>query len=407
MQLVVLDQLTVSRVLNQKILPSMLRFARVECEADYRAGPPEPDCNGYSGRFSHPQAECSNRKRSAMRMWNGLTPRRCAAALLVIAPVVTLTGFAFGQKPPKADAGSTNSSTMEIAKAEGKLEAQQGQAIKIITAENKDLFLMISQETAIRYSAEADQKWLAPGLMVRFSASFDQGKPTAPLKTLEVFMPLTNVRLNMEQMREQTPGVYQEGKVPPEASKGPINDNAQKPVNGAQPKAAGKATAPKTAQPAITASATGQSFRVVGRLVNLQNNVLTLFAGQPMQLELDPEAAISVSANDMSFAAKGDLVAVSGLRSPAKPEVVKAEKIEIKAAQKLTQAQPVPRGGRMQSGRGKGTAGARNQTDGKAGNVKPGDKAVDAKNGAVDAKKGNVNDKRNSNTKPIGANKPN
>lgn len=332
-----------------------------------------------------------------MIMQNGFPWTRATFVAIAYLSAAT-SSLVHAQKPPKADAnnsGNSGSSTMEIAKAEGKLEAQQARTIKISTPENKELFLMLSQETVIRYTGEADTSWLVPGLMIRFSASFDQGKLTSPLKTFEVFMPLVNARLNMEQKREQTPGIYQEGKVAPEGAKGLFAENAKQAGNAAKPKGAGKANNPKNAAPAATTTG-AQSFRVVGNLVSLKNNVLTIFAGQPLQLELDPKATVAVSSSDLTFASQGDTVTVSGLRNPAQAGVIHAERIEIKAANKLTQAQPAPRG----RTRGKDAAGAKNQADAKSLNGKPSDKATDGK-------KTNPNDKKPGNTRAVGANKPN
>jgi hypothetical protein len=116
---------------------------------------------------------------------------------------------------------------------------------------------------------------------------------------------------------------------------------------------------------------------VVGTLRNVQKNVITLAAGpQPMQIELAPDATITVTASDFSFASHGDLVTVSGLRNPAQPEWIQAERIDVKAAKKLTQAQPVPRGGKLRAnGRGRGGAADAKDlqdNDAPAANDKPG-----------------------------------
>lgn len=250
------------------------------------------------------------------------------------------------QRNPRGDAGAAaGGGALEIAKAEGKLEAQQGQTVKITSEDKKDYFLVLSQETSLKYSGEADPKWLVPGLMVRFTANFDSGKPVGTVKNLEVFMPVRSNRMTMEQAREQTPGIYQEGKAPPPGAKGLFAE---------EQKDAKKDGSAPAQTPATSGGA--QAYRVVGSLRGVHQNTLLVSAGpQPVQVELDPSATITVTAGDLSFASKGDEVKVSGLRKPSQPDWIQAEKIEIKAAKKLTQAQPAPRGGKMRTGgRGRG-----------------------------------------------------
>ena len=288
------------------------------------------------------------------------------------------------QKNNRYDGLAGGNATMEIAKAEGKLEAQQGQRIKISTAEQKEIFIDISQETSLKYSGEADRSWLSPGLMVRFSTKFDQGKPEM-LKGLEVFMPVMHRGMSMEQIRDQTPGMYQEGKAPPPVPKGLFAGDDKK----AGTKPAGKPAA-TTPPPAATTGA-APTVRVIGKLMGVHGNVVMVMTEQPMQFELDPEATIAVTSGDLSFVAQGDSVAVSGLRSPAEPSFIRAERIEIKAAKKLTQPQPAPRGSRTRTNmRGKAGDAAvdKDSKDTKAGNAKaangktvpkPGDKPSDDK----------------------------
>lgn len=279
------------------------------------------------------------------------------------------------QQTTPLDANGGVGGSREIAKAEGKLESQQLQTLRISTEDNKDVFVQLSQGTAVKYTGEADRSWLSPGLMVRFTTKFEQGRPAGAIKSLDVFVPAMRPGMTMEQMREQTPGVYQEGKAPPPGAKGLFTDDNQ-------PKG-GRATK----QTADTAAGQSATYRVVGRVMGMQGNMLIVMTEQPMQFELDPAAAISVSASDMTFATKGDAVAVSGLRNPAEPALIQAEKIEIKAAKKLAQAQAPARGGR-----------ARTNLRGRAA----GGDDLDSNTGRTTNRRSNANDRRSGN-----ANKPN
>ena len=273
--------------------------------------------------------------------------------VLCLALTTLVTGpfpnnLAWAQKP-KTEPGKTKNEkgkpdaappvSMDIAKVEGKWDAFSQGIIKILNAENQEIFLQSENETLVTYSAEAEPAWLMPGYMVRFSASFDQNsKPTAPLKAIEVFTPLTRRRMSPEEIREQTPGITREDKGQAEGAKG-VFENDKK-----QPK--GKPTKKETA---VTP---GQTFRVVGQIGAIQNNVLTVLASTPIQIEIDPAAVVTVTTNDLPSAinmiAKGDAVSVSGLRNPAQPAQIYCERISIKAAKKLTQAMP-------QAKRGKGS----------------------------------------------------
>ncbi len=285
-----------------------------------------------------------------MNVWNCIRWMATSLGFAAVLAGPLADNMACAQKPKpdaktKSDKGANQNpgqpaAGMEIAKVEGKWDAFQQGIIKILNAENQEVFLQSENDTLLRYSAEAEPSWLMPGYMVRFSATFDQNyKPTAPLKTIEVFTPMTRRRMTPEEIREQTPGINLEGKGPPQDAKGLFTDN-KKP----QPPAKGKSN---KKEPAITA---GQSFRVVGQIGNIQNNVLTVMASTPIQIEIDPTAVVTVTANDMPSAmnmiAKGDSVSVSGLRNPAQPNQVYCEQITIKAAKKLTQVLPQAKKGK-------------------------------------------------------------
>ena len=330
--------------------------------------------------------------------------QRCLAAMLAAAGFASSLSLpsklAHGQaQNNRFNAGqAAGTSTMEIAKAEGKLEAQQGQRIKISTADQKDVFIDIVRETSVKYTAEAEPSWLVPGLMVRFSTKFDQGKPVAPLKNLEVFMPVTYGRLTMEQIRDQTPGFYQEGKtaspetknlfageknaIDKKATDKPTDKPADKPANKPSDKAGSGASSA-----AVNASGS-PGVRIVGKLIGVHNNALMIMVDQPVQFELDAAVTISVSAADLTFAMQGDSVTVSGLRNPSEPSLIRAEKLEIKAAKKLAQAQPTVRGARTRTNaRSRGNDASDNDSgDTKAG-VRPGAKSTNGKRPAANDRK--------------------
>lgn len=281
-----------------------------------------------------------------------------------------------GDKNAKPD-GTAPGVSMEIAKVEGKYDAFAQGIIKILDSANQEVFLHSQNDTVVHYTAEAEPAWLMPGYMVRFSASFDQsGKPSAALKSIEVFTPSIRRRLSPEQMREQTPGVHKEDKGQPEGAKDLFADKTKKP----QPQPKGRSAKKDVVVP-------GQTFRVVGQLMNVQSNMLTVNAGTPIQIEIDPAATVSVTADDLNsigqMISKGDGVNVSGLRNPAQPNHIYCESIQIKATKKLTQAIPQPK---------KGKGSARDKDDAKG--AKDAKSSKDGKDGKDVPKKTNPADKK-------------
>lgn len=277
----------------------------------------------------------------------------------LIASMGLIDGPIYAQKKPATNPGPANpaaqgnsSLNVEIAKAEGKYEGMVQSTMKVSTSDKKELFLEISPATSIRFTADADVAWLTPGLMVRFSATMDNGKITAPLKALEVFVPVLAMQMSPDKMREQTPGVYQVGQ-------------------GTEP---GKKPTP----PANNAVPGGQKVRVVAQLQAIQKGSLTLAAGQqPIVAELDKAAKISVTASDLASIAQngllnnGDAVSATGIRntSPQLAQRINVETLEIKAAKKLTQQIQPQRGGKRTNSRTKqGDADAKGSKD----SAKPG-----------------------------------
>lgn len=304
--------------------------------------------------------------------------------LTVVALVASNWAFdteLYAQKKPAGNAGATappvggTSSNVEIAKADGKYEGMFNSTMKVSMADKKELFLEINPVTSIRFTAEADVGWLSPGQLVRFSTTMDNGKITAPLKTLEAFFPAMGLQMSPEKFREQTPGVYQVGQ-------------------GTEP---GKKPPTPPANQAISG---GQKVRVVALIQAVQKNSLTLVAGQqPIVAELAPGAKVSVTASDLASIAQngllnnGDGIMATGVRNTSSPQLaqrINVETLEIKAAKKLTQqVQTSQRGGKRTNSRTKpGDADAKGAKDGKGAKdpAKPGQPTDPKKTGATKPK---------------------
>lgn len=230
---------------------------------------------------------------------------------------------------------------LEIANVAGKLEAVQGGSLKILDAAKAESLIVLDPRTTVKYSGQAKPAWLSTGLMVRFSARLDQqGNAQASIKTLEAFVPDTNRRMSLDEMRNQTAGLYPEGSTLGTVTKGLFNEKKSD-SKKADDKKSTKRTEKKGAaknEPDENqgASSTFQGYRVVGQVLNHQRGVLLINAGgKRLSVELDPNAAISVTAPNVMFAMPGDDVKITGLRNPKQPQLVQAESIEIKAAKPL------------------------------------------------------------------------
>ncbi len=244
--------------------------------------------------------------------------------------------FAAGPSTSAQDTGG-----LEIASVTGKFAAMQENRIKVVTADKEDYFVVMNNQTRLQYKGTADPKFLMPGLMVRFSASLlPNGMTESPVAEIEVFTLSLERRMSPEQQREQTPGVYQEvgdvgaGPKKPEPKKIDTNKpDLKKPDS--------KRTEPKNGDKNLAKpTAAAHNYRVVGQILGSQGNKLFVQAGQArVQFELDPQAAISVSASDSMFCQLDDEVKVSGLRTAGQDKYIQAETIQITGSKPLGPAE--------------------------------------------------------------------
>lgn len=246
--------------------------------------------------------------------------------LLSLIVACMTASFTFAQDP---GAGG-----LEIASANGKFAAMLGNQIKITTEDKQEFFVVFNKETNVRYEGTADPKFLMQGLMIRFSSQITQtGAAASPLKAVEIFTPSQDRRLSPEQIREQTPGVYQEGG---EVGEAPQNVPVT-PVRPEPKKPAAKKTDPKSkdknAQKPVVDPV---NYRVVGQLLGNQGTKYFVQAGGVrIQFELDADAVISVTSNEYSFVQLGDEVKVSGLRTAGQEKYIQAESLQIKGSKPL------------------------------------------------------------------------
>jgi hypothetical protein len=247
--------------------------------------------------------------------------------------LIGLIGWAFTSLTDSRSAAQDNDvGGLEIVNLSGQLEAIVGNQLKMVGKDKTANLVLIGDDTTFIYTGTADPSVLAPGLMVRFTADFDQaGTPQAPLAELEIFRPLQGRRLSLEVRQSQTPGVYP---VDVQAQAGAAPKNAKaKVAPGDKPAQRNKAqAADPTANNAATAAI--QTFQVVGMLRAIQGDRLQVFArNQPLILQASPELKITVSAGDPTFCLPGDEVKLNALKHPN--GLIQADTIQVTAAKPL------------------------------------------------------------------------
>jgi len=284
------------------------------------------------------------------------------AAAASLAPIST----ARAQDTNKAGGG------LQIAQVSGTMQAMVQNHVKIAAEDKKEYFIILTDQTSLQYRGTAEPDFLMPGLMVRFSAELTQsGGVEAPVTELEVFTYSQSRRMTPEQMREQTPGVYQVGGEVGNAKKPGGKEAAKQTAAPAQAivktQANAKANPKGQSKPPAASSAGAQPYRVVGQVVGTQSGKVFVQAGSVrIQFDLDPKAVINVAARDTTFMQIGDQVKVSGLRNAAQEQYIQAETVAIVGAKPLGPAE--------------GKAGAKNAKSSKAKGkgAKPGTNKDDA-----------------------------
>jgi hypothetical protein len=257
--------------------------------------------------------------------------RHCSGCCKLLTAWLCLAAWLAG------DVGAQNEG-LSIAKVEGKLEAVKGYQMKVKPEKGESVMVTINpSKTDFDYSGTAEMGFLVPGLMVRFTASFDAaGKAQDALKELEIFNPARKRRMTAEYMRDQTAGIH-----PIEANAGAAGGQKGN-QGGNRPSAPGGGVAD------------GTDFRIVGKLMAVQGNTIQVAAGaRPIMVQVDKDVKITVVAGDATFCQPGDKVEVTGLSNAANRGLIEAEKLTVTGGKTLTLAKPGAQVRESRSRRGK------------------------------------------------------
>lgn len=217
------------------------------------------------------------------------------------------------------DAAKPAGNGLEATTLTGTLEAVAADKIRVKGEDGTSYFVVLNRQSTVSYRGTADPRFLRPGLMVRFSGTFNTatGTPEAPIAELEIFRPVKRRRMSREMQQNQTPGIY------PVAAKGEAGEGRANPR-----------TQPRTAN----AASKNPELKIVGQLRAVQADKIQVVAGnRPVIVPMDAAVKISVGTGDTMFCMPGDTVEVVGLTNSAQPSWIQAETVEITGVNVLGQ----------------------------------------------------------------------
>ena len=222
----------------------------------------------------------------------------------------------------QAQQQQTGGNGLNTANVKGELEALQGYTLKIKDEAGETLMVMANpQMCSINYSGEAEPEFLTPGLMVRFTATFDsKGIPTHQIGELEIFSPVRKRRMSRQEIQKQTAGIY------------PAEDDEEKGKDqvDAAPRNTRQSSRTRTRQQ------TPQKYLVVGKLMGTQAKKIAVRAGnRTVQVELAEEPSIQVQYGDLSFCQPGDKLEIVGMSRANQANFVQAQQVKVTANKKL------------------------------------------------------------------------
>ncbi|MFO0943809.1 MAG: hypothetical protein U0930_23990 [Pirellulales bacterium] len=227
------------------------------------------------------------------------------------------------------------------------------------------------EKSTFNYRGTADPKAISPGLMVRFTAKFDNnGNAQSELKEMEIFTPIIGGHLNQNQA--QTPGIYPTQENEPNAKDAGAKDAGNTAVKNTKDK--GKNTKGKDKADPKAKGAEFVEYRVVGQITAAQNGKVQISTGsQMLMVQLANNAKININTIIPDYCAKDDEVTVEGLMSADLPTAIQASKVIV------TGAKPVGKSELTDDKKSKGSASKGNSaTD----NKKPDDKKGSDKKGS-------------------------
>lgn len=211
----------------------------------------------------------------------------------------------------------------EPVRAAGTIKEAGGGLLHVVGAGGSQWLVKVeAQPQNISFMGTADDSWLQPGMLVRFSGLMDRRlRMTEPLSAVSV--------ISMRQ--GYVFGVTQEGL----ATGG---NDAPKLFEDAKP----EKPAPVKKQPGSANEP--MPVLIIGRIVQAKNGKLTLDVGtgKQMKVELAEKARISVDVADLSWARAGDKIELDGWAYPQQKQNVFAQNVTITASNPLSSEKKRP-----------------------------------------------------------------
>jgi hypothetical protein len=228
------------------------------------------------------------------------------------------------------------------------------------------------QKSTFNYRGTADPKALSPGLMVRFTAKFDNnGNAESEIKEMEIFTPIISNRLKQNELLAQTPGIYPTQENEPNAKDANTKDPGNTAAKNTKDK--GKNTKGKDKNDPKAKAAEFVEYRVVGQITAAQSGKVQISTGARMLVvQLANNAKVNINTISPNYCAKDDEVKVEGLMSADLPTAIQASKVVV------TGAKPVGKSD-LTDDKKKGSVGKGNSAK---DNKKPDDKKGSDKKGS-------------------------
>lgn len=219
----------------------------------------------------------------------------------------------------------------QVFRGAGKIMEMAPGALRVRT-ENGDLvFVQYNEYTAIVLHATTTVGALQQGVLVRLSNTFDaEGNAQVAEDEINVITPNEQTRTGIFPDTAPEAGEEKGREKPKAETEKPAEKAAEKSAGKNPEKSAGKL--PET-EPA---RAGGPSFTVVGRFVNVKEQVLTLVAGKAtFKIPLAPDARVQLEQADYRLAQVGDEAKIDGFLVPGGQGQVLARRIEITSSKPI------------------------------------------------------------------------
>jgi hypothetical protein len=172
-------------------------------------------------------------------------------------------------------------------KTTGEYVGMQGSYMKCILDGTPVLVQFVNQKSKVKVTGTATSDFLAPGMYVRFTGTFDRhGKGTDPIKDFVIFTPDADNQIGAIEAGGGSSSLFSD----------PTPTTTTKEKKGPQPQTS--------------------TYTVSGRITTLHRDQMMVAAGGKMKyrFQVAPDATVKLDSSDPSWASQGDKVTISGAK---------------------------------------------------------------------------------------------